>query len=98
MIPRFLRYIFGDVIIKQTMPPLLTVEQILRKLNAEKIGETWYVVDNFYTLPATTVTGSQSIILSLTAGVVTKIFVNQQTAEVRTFLAKRTNVPGHENL
>jgi hypothetical protein len=80
------------------MPPILTVAQILAQLNAEREGETWYVSEVLSTLPNTTVSGPRIISLSSTGGIVVKAFINQQTAEVRLFLAKRTSIPEQPNL
>jgi len=78
---------------------ILTVEEILLSLN-EQSGNVgvWGVIEDVLVIPSTLIQGPGNISIQLGRGIVVKGFLNDQTGEIRTFLAKSIDIPGRENL
>ncbi|MEK7081257.1 MAG: hypothetical protein AAB902_02630 [Patescibacteria group bacterium] len=74
-------------------PPTKTIEEILTDLNAEGKG-TWIPLDGYYGISSPELTDSKIVnFLSAKRGIVFKSFLNLQTAEVRSYVAKFLDIP-----
>jgi hypothetical protein len=79
------------------MPPLRTTEQIISDLNGNWSGGTWVEIPDLLIVPTVVVMPGQ-VNAQLNSGMVAKAFLNTQSAEVKIFLAKATQIPEQPNL
>ncbi len=72
-------------------PPIETIEKIVATLNSEGKG-IWVPIDGYYALGAAEVTGKNVINSTPKSLIVLKAFLNQNTLEIRTYVAKYLNI------
>lgn len=81
------------------MPPrILTINEILSGLNGSSVAGPWVELPGVNGIPVVSINGPSNIVVSFNSAYVVKTFINSETAEIKSFLAKSIDLPGRENL
>ncbi len=75
---------------------VLTIEQILEKLNEGKATKPWTVIPGIFSLQGSKIENKQSV--SKAEVLILKSFINQETGEVKSYLSKLTDEPETKDL
>lgn len=78
-------------------PPIKTISQILSDLNGENKG-TWIPIDGHFAITRPIENGKMINYGMPIDGIILKAFFNQNTSEIRTYIAKFLDDPDRENL
>ena len=74
-------------------PPVKTVEDISVELNAGLPEPEWFMDTELFSLTGTTINEENDVNFNLGRGLITVVFRNKKTLEIKLFLAK--NLAGH---
>ena len=95
LVKKIARYILGVNMANQMdwQPPVKTVEDISVELNAGLPEPEWFMDTELFSLTGTTINEENDVNFNLGRGLITVVFRNKKTLEIKLFLAK--NLAGH---
>jgi hypothetical protein len=70
------------------LTPITTTRKILDSLNGKDKNSPWVVVPSLYTLTAAGISPVNGKVDLQSEGLILKVFINESTGEIKTYLAK----------